>query len=69
MQIILDTNFNTLEQFIDEVQHWDLDFRLLGTGGFLGQVKQLVSPDVLIGYARFHRGLDQAGATPAGFRH
>jgi AraC-like DNA-binding protein len=27
-----------------------------------------VSPDVLIGYARFHRGLDQAGATPAGFR-
>lgn len=68
MQIILDTNFNTLEQFIDEVQHWDLDFRLLGTGGFLGQVKQLVSPDILIGYARFHRGLDQAGATPAGFR-
>ncbi len=68
MQIVLDTHFNSLEQFIGEVQHWDLDFRLLGTGGFLGQVKQLVSPDVLIGYARFHRGLDQAGATPAGFR-
>ena len=68
MQIVLDTHFNSLEQFIAEVQHWDLDFRLLGTGGFQGQVKQLISPDMLIGYARFHRALDQAGATPAGFR-
>lgn len=68
MQIILDTNFNSLEQFIDEIQHFDLDFRLLGTGGFLGQVKQLVSPDVLIGYARFYRSLVQLGATPVGFR-
>ena len=67
MQIVLDTHFNSLEQFIDEVQHFYLDFKLLGTGGFLGQVKQLISPDILIGYARFHRSLDQAGATPAGF--
>ena len=68
MQIVLDTHFNTLEQFIDGVQHFDLDFKLLGTGGFLGQVKQLISRDILIGYARFHRALDQAGTTPAGFR-
>ncbi|MFW2440785.1 MAG: hypothetical protein ACN4GR_15625 [Arenicellales bacterium] len=68
MQIVLDTHFNSLEQFVDEVQHFDLDFKLLGTGGFLGQVKQLVSQDILIAYARFHRALDQTGATPAGFR-
>ena len=68
MQIVLDTHFTNVEQFMHEVQQWDLDFRLLGTGGFLGQVKQLVSRDVLIGYARFQRSLDQTGATPLGYR-
>lgn len=68
MQIILDRHFNNLEQFIDEVQHWDLDFRLLGVGGFVGRMKQLVSRDVIIGYARFDRGLDQVGSTPLGYR-
>jgi len=46
MHIVLDTHFNSLEQFIGEVQHFDLDFRLLGTGGFVGQVKQLISPNI-----------------------
>jgi AraC family ethanolamine operon transcriptional activator len=68
VHIVLNTRFNNLEQFIDEVQHWDFDFRLLGTGGFLGHVKQFVSRDVLIAYARFQRGLDQTGATPPGYR-
>jgi hypothetical protein len=59
MQIVLDTRINNLEHFIVEVQHWDLDFRLLHTGGFTGRVKQLVSRDVLITYARFQSGLDK----------
>lgn len=68
MNTVLDTSFNDLEHFTQEVQHWDLDFRILDTGGFLGRLKQLASRDVLVSYARFHRGLEQAGATPAGFR-
>ena len=68
MQLILNNHFNTLEQFINEVQHWDLDFRLMGVGGFSGRVKQFVSRDVLLGYARFNRGLDQVGSTPPGYR-
>lgn len=68
MQVILDTTFHSLEKFIQEVDRWDLDFRLLGTGGFSGRVKQLISHDVLVGYARFQRSLDQAGATPPGYR-
>ena len=68
MQIVIDTHFNSLEQLVEGVQHFDFDFRLLGTEGFLGRVKQLISADIFIGYARFHRSLDQAGATPAGFR-
>ena len=68
MKTVIDTRFHDLEQFIQEVQHWDLDFRILDTGGFQGRLKQLVSRDVLVTYARFHRSLDQAGATPEGFR-
>ena len=68
MQIILDTHFKHIEHFLDRVQHWDLDFKLLGIGGFEGSVKQLASQNVLLAYARFHRGLDQTGATPPGFR-
>lgn len=68
MKTALDTRFNNLEQFIHEIQHWDLDFRLLDTGGFQGYIKQVVSRDVLVSYARFQRGLDQTGATPSGYR-
>ena len=68
MQVILDSTFHTLEEFIQEVDRWDIDFRLLGRGGFVGRIKQLVSRDMLIGYARLQRSLDQAGATPPGYR-
>jgi AraC family ethanolamine operon transcriptional activator len=68
MQIILDTHINNLEQFVDEFQHWDLDFRLLGTGGFTGRVKQLANQEILITYARFQNGLDQSGTAPPGYR-
>jgi AraC family ethanolamine operon transcriptional activator len=67
MKAALDTRFNNLEQFIQEVQHWDLDFRLLGAGGFQGRIKQVASRDVLVTYARFQCGLDQTGATPPGY--
>lgn len=69
MKIILDTNFEHLKHLIDEVQQWwDLDFRLLGVGGFKGSVKQLVSQKVLLGHARFQRNLDLIGGTPSGYR-
>ena len=67
MQLILDARFNDLDHCVEEVRHWDLDFRLLGKGGFLGSLRQLVSPDILITHARFLSRLDQAGSTPAGF--
>jgi len=68
MQIILDGHFNHLEHLLDQVQHFDLDFRLLGSGGFKGIMKQLVSEKVFLGYARFHRSLDQVGSTPPDYR-
>jgi hypothetical protein len=68
MKVILDTHFKNLERFMHQVDRWDLDFRLLGTGGFAGRLVQLVSRDVLISYARFHRSLEQGGSTPPGYR-
>jgi AraC family transcriptional regulator, ethanolamine operon transcriptional activator len=68
MEIILDTQFKDFEHFVEEIQYWDLDFRLLGTGGFKGSLKQLLSPKVLLTYARLNRGVDQVGSTPPGFK-
>jgi AraC family ethanolamine operon transcriptional activator len=68
MQVVLDSRFSNLEQFIQAADRWDLDFRLLGNGGFVGRAKQLISRDVLIGYARFQRSLNQVGSTPPGYR-
>lgn len=68
MKVVANTRFSNLERFMREVDRWDLDFRLMGTGGFAGRLVQLVSRDVLISYARFQRSLDQAGATPPGYQ-
>jgi AraC family ethanolamine operon transcriptional activator len=67
MQIVLDQSFDDLDQLRQEVRGWDIDFRLLDSGGFSGRVRQLVSNDVLLSYARFARRLDQSGAIPPGF--
>lgn len=68
MQKVLDCKFNDLEQLIEVVQGWDLDFRLIESGGFTSYVSQLISADALISYARFGRGLHQMGSTPPGYR-
>jgi len=68
MILAVDARFDDLEQFSETVRDWDLDFKLLDNGGFSGQLRQLVSPDILVGYARFERRLHQAGATPEGFK-
>ncbi len=68
MQLILDDYFHDLDALAEAVHHWDIDFRLLEAAGFAGRVKQIISQDVLLGYARFERRLDQAGGIPPGFR-
>lgn len=68
MELILDDFFDDLDALTEAVHHWDIDFRLLQAGGFVGRVKQIVSKDVLLSYARFERRLDQAGGIPPGFR-
>lgn len=68
MQLILNHNFHDLDALTEAVHHWDIDFRLLEAAGFAGRVKQIVSGDILLGYARFGRRLDQAGGIPPGFR-
>jgi len=68
MQTLLDRQFDDLENFLAEAQHWDLDFRATTVGGFGGRVKQLASPHTLINYARFTQGLHQQGGTPGGYR-
>lgn len=68
MQKLVDYRFNDLDIFLDEVRAWDLDFRLINSGGFLGHLIQVTSSDVFITYARFEQDLHQMGSTPPGFR-
>jgi len=68
MQLILDSHFDQLEHFVNEVRHWDLDYRLLSTGGFEGSLKQLSSRDVMLTDARYTGSLDHRGTTPSGYR-
>lgn len=68
MQKVLDCKFNDLEQLIEAIEGWDLDFRLIESGGFTSYVSQSISADALISYARFGRGLHQMGSTPPGYR-
>ena len=68
MQKVLDCKFNDLDQMIEVIQGWDLNFRLIEPGGFTGFVTQLISADALISYARFGHGLHQMGSTPPGYR-
>jgi AraC family ethanolamine operon transcriptional activator len=68
MEIILDSRFDDLEQLSSLTKAWDLDFRLIQKGGFQGQIRQSVMPEILISYARFNSRLHQAGTTPPGYR-
>ena len=68
MQLILDNHFKQLEHFLDEIRYWDLDYRQLSAGGFEGSLKQLLSQNVLLTYARYQGSLDHRGATPPGYR-
>jgi AraC family ethanolamine operon transcriptional activator len=68
MQKVLDCQFNDLEHLIEVIQDWDLEFRLIESGGFTGYATQYISADVLFSHARFGRGLHQQGSTPPGYR-
>lgn len=68
MEILLNTRINDLDRFMDEIRHWDLDFRLMTCGGIAGRIIQMASQDVLVTYARIQRCLHQEGATPPGYR-
>jgi AraC family ethanolamine operon transcriptional activator len=68
MQIILDTRSSDLDALAASTRAWDLDFNLFRRGGFVGQLRQLGMPDMLLTHARFGCKLHQSGTTPPGFR-
>lgn len=68
MHKVLDMHFGDLDEFHETIRDWDLLFRLLDSGGFQGRGIQYVSQNMLIGYVRFERALNQRGSTPVGFR-
>lgn len=68
MKLLFDQRHDDLDCVRADVRDWDLDFRLIGRGGFRSRIRQLASRGVLVSYAGFECRLHQQGSTPAGFR-
>lgn len=68
MSILVDAVFDDLDRFTETVRDWDVDFRLLDSGGFSARIKQLATSELLLSYARFGKRLNQAGGIPNGYR-
>jgi len=65
---VLKKDYNNFDQFLDEVQSWQLDFMQLDRGNFRGRVTQVIAPGFQFARARFQRRLHQAGQTPCGLK-
>jgi AraC family ethanolamine operon transcriptional activator len=68
MHLIIDQRYDDFDRVRHDVRNWDLDFRLFGSSGFRGHIRQLASPTVIVGLAKFRCRLQQLGSTPAGYR-
>jgi len=68
VELVLDRQFDDLEQLKLLTKAWDLDFKIVRKGGFHGRLRQLGGADILVTLADFGRHLHQAGTCPIGYR-
>jgi AraC family ethanolamine operon transcriptional activator len=60
--------FTDVDQLAAKAKQWNLDFRQLDRGRFIGEILQFATSGVHISEARFCRSLNQKGAPPDGMR-
>lgn len=67
--LLLEAQFDDVDELCQAVRHWDLDFRplrLKGMPGPVGSVRQQAIADVVLSHARFGVSIDQWGSPPRG---
>ena len=66
--VLLDHQFDDVDELTQATKFWNLDFRQLDRGRFQGRIFQGTLGTMLIAEARFGRRLQQQGWTPSGVR-
>jgi len=56
----------TLFHFVNMVKQWDMHFLQLEPGVFYGDLKQYITKDFQLGYAKFNKKVKQEGFSPEG---
>lgn len=60
--------FDDFDALAESAQQWEVDFRLLDSGGFRGEMVQVAAPSGLLIRCRMSGGVQQLGAVPVGCR-
>lgn len=60
--------FDDFDALAASAKQWDADFRLLDTGGFRGELLQVLTPTALLLRCQFVGGVEQLGMVPGGCR-
>ncbi len=61
-------HFSDLDEMLQSLVGWDLDFLPLERGKFPSRIGQYLFNDTFIGEANFFKKVEQRGATPPGYR-
>jgi AraC family ethanolamine operon transcriptional activator len=67
-KLLIDSHFNSVEEFVLKVDLWDIEFIQLDPGLVNARVFQLGLGEVMIGRYSFDRKFHQLGASPKGVR-
>ena len=62
------THFSDLDEMLESLVGWDLDFLPLEKGSFPSRIGQYLFEDTYIGEANFFKRVEQRGSTPSGYR-
>jgi AraC family ethanolamine operon transcriptional activator len=68
MEKLLSNQYDNLDMFMEDIHGWDLDFKIIEPGGFIGNLTQLATDDLLVTYAKLGSAIHQEGAAPIGYR-
>ena len=62
------THFSDLDEMLESLVGWNLDFLPLEKGRFPSRIGQYLFEDTYIGEAYFYKRVEQRGSTPSGYR-
>ncbi len=66
--ICVKRQFTDFDAYCEGARGWDIDFMQLERGRFLGDILQIITPDIQLAHTDINRKMKQQGSSPAGMR-